>query len=187
MTLIAEEKLNNEQETIQNNEKEVENIANNAEEIAVDEPQSEVEQLQEKLKISEDKILRLYAEMDNLRKRMRLDMESARKYRCQELILGILPALDNFERATNVELTTEEGKNLLQGMKMVYQQLLTAIKAEGVEVIESLGKQFDPHMHEAIMQADKTDVPSNEIVEELQKGYKLKDRVIRPAMVKVNK
>ena len=77
-------------------------------------------------------------------------------------------------------------KPLLQGMEMVYRSLLDALKKEGVEQIEAVGKEFDPHLHQAVMQGEDENFGSNIVAEEFQKGYMLKDRVIRPAMVKVN-
>ena len=80
----------------------------------------------------------------------------------------------------------DQTKSLLQGMEMVYRGLLDALKKEGVEQIEAVGKEFDPHLHQAVMQVEDENFGSNIVVEEFQKGYILKDRVIRPSMVKVN-
>ena len=126
------------------------------------------------------------AVIDNYRRRVKLDAEAAQKYRAQSLVTNLLPALDNFDRAINSTKETEETKPILQGMNMVLSSILSAMKEEGVEVIESVGKEFDPHVHQAIMQDNNEEFGSNIVVEEFQKGYKLKDRVIRPAMVKVN-
>ena len=97
-----------------------------------------------------------------------------------------MPALDNFERAIKIEVDNEQAKSLLQGMEMVYRNLLDVLKNEGVEPIEAVGKEFDPHLHQAVMQVEDEEFGSNIVLEEFQKGYILKDRVIRPAMVKVN-
>ena len=97
-----------------------------------------------------------------------------------------MPALDNFERAMQVEATDEQTKSLLQGMEMVHRQLLEALTKEGVEVIEAVGKQFDPNEHQAIMQVEDSEFESKRGCGRIPKGYKLKDRVIRPSMVKVN-
>jgi molecular chaperone GrpE len=77
-------------------------------------------------------------------------------------------------------------KSILQGMDMVYRQLVEALKKEGVEAIESVGQPFDPHLHQAVMQVEDSSFEANTVIEEFQKGYKLKDRIIRPSMVKVN-
>ncbi|WP_041638100.1 nucleotide exchange factor GrpE [Anoxybacillus flavithermus] len=145
-----------------------------------------IAQLEAKLAETENRFLRLHADFDNYRRRVRLDMEAAEKYRAQSLVSDLLPILDNFERALQVQVEDEKAKLLLQGMEMVYRSLIEALKKEGVEAIESVGKPFDPHVHQAVMQVDDQNYEPNTVVEEFQKGYKLKDRVIRPAMVKVN-
>ncbi|UNL84254.1 nucleotide exchange factor GrpE [Priestia koreensis] len=146
----------------------------------------EIEALQAKVEEQENRYLRLQADFDNLRRRTRLDAESAEKYRAQKLITDILPALDNFERALKVD--TEEAQNdaILQGMQMVYRQLAEALQKEGLEAIEAVGSPFDPYLHQAVMQVEDDSYEPNTVVEEFQKGYKLKDKVIRPSMVKVN-
>ena len=85
-----------------------------------------------------------------------------------------------------MEADSEQAKSILQGMEMVYRSLLEALKNEGAEPIEAVGKEFDPHVHQAVMQVEVEGFDSNHVVEEFQKGYILKDRVIRPSMVKVN-
>jgi molecular chaperone GrpE len=148
--------------------------------------QEKVNALQAKLADTENRLLRLQADFDNYRRRSLLEREAAEKYRAQSLVLDILPALDNFERAMKVEAKDEQTSSLLQGMEMVYRQLLEALTKEGVEVIEAVGQPFDPHYHQAVMQVEDSQFESNTVVEEFQKGYKLKDRVIRPSMVKVS-
>lgn len=133
-----------------------------------------------------DRLLRVQAEFENFKKRTQKEREAERKYKAQDLVNDILPVLDNFERALQVE-KTEETSSLIEGISMVHRQLLDALKNNGVEMIETEGKQFDPNLHHAVMQVEDESYESNQIVEELQKGYMLKDRVIRPAMVKVNK
>ena len=148
--------------------------------------QEKVDELQAELTETEGRALRLQADFENYKRRVQLDKQAAEKYKSQSLVSDILPALDNFERAMQVEASDEQMKSLLQGMEMVYRQLLEALTKEGVEAIEAVGKQFDPHEHQAVMQVEDSEFESNAVVEEFQKGYKLKDRVIRPSMVKVN-
>ncbi|PFJ16762.1 nucleotide exchange factor GrpE [Bacillus cereus] len=148
--------------------------------------QEKVDELQAKLTETEGRMLRLQADFENHKRHVQMDKQAAEKYRAQSLVSDILPALDNFERAMQVEATDEQMKSLLQGMEMVYRQLLEAMAKEGVEAIEAVGKQFNPHEHQAVMQIEDSEFESNVVVEEFQKGYKLKDRVIRPSMVKVN-
>lgn len=163
-------------------------IDNHSEENAdeLSEEQKEIQRLQQEVDEKQNRILRMQADLENFRRRVRLDQEAAAKYRAQSLIENILPALDNFERALNIETKEEETKQLLKGMEMVYRQLLDALKTEGLEVIEAAGKEFDPNFHQAVMQVEDSNYGSNIVVEEFQKGYVLKDRVIRPSMVKVN-
>lgn len=148
--------------------------------------QEKVDELQAKLTETEGRMLRLQADFENYKRRVQLEKQAAEKYRSQSLVSDILPALDNFERAMQVEANDEQMKSLLQGMEMVYRQLQEALAKEGVEAIEAVGNQFDPHEHQAVMQVEDSEFESNAVVEEFQKGYKLKDRVIRPSMVKVN-
>ncbi|MCY7834945.1 nucleotide exchange factor GrpE [Bacillus haynesii] len=148
--------------------------------------EKQLKELQERLEEKENKLLRVQADFENYKRRARLDLEAAEKYRSQRIISELLPALDNFERALQIDPDNEQTKSLLQGMEMVHRQILEALKNEGVEQIPSVGEQFDPNMHQAVMQVEDEAYESNAVVEELQKGYKLKDRVIRPSMVKVN-
>jgi len=140
---------------------------------------------QEKNDLS-DKMIRIQAEFTNYKKRTQKEKEAASKYKSEDLATELLPVIDNFERALQVE-ETEETASLLEGIKMVYGQLQDALKSQGVEAMETEGAEFDPNMHHAVMQAEDEEQESNIIIEEVQKGYMLKDRVIRPAMVKVNK
>jgi molecular chaperone GrpE len=153
---------------------------------ATEELQKEIQLLQVKLSETENKYLRLHADFDNFRRRTRLDQEAAEKYRAQKLVTDLLPVLDNFERALVMEADNEQTKSLLQGMDMVYRSLLEALKQEGVEQIEAVGKDFDPQYHHAVMQGEDENFGSGAVIQEFQKGYLLKDRVIRPSMVKVN-
>src|SRR5690606_28307987 len=146
----------------------------------------EVENLQKEKEELYQRFLRAQAEFDNFKKRTIKERESAAKYKSQDLATELLPAIDNFERALQVEVD-ESNKGLLEGISMVYRQLIDALKSQGIEAIESVGKEFDPNIHQAVMQVEDESMDSNVVVEELQKGYLIKDRVIRPAMVKVNK
>lgn len=170
---------------------EVEQTSNDANEVVSIEEQlklavEKTAELEAKLEEAEKRYYRLQADFENSRRRARLDLEASEKYRAQSLISDLLPALDNFERALQMEADNEQAQSILQGMDMVYRSLLEALKGEGAEQIEAVGKEFDPHVHQAVMQVEVEGFDSNIVVEEFQKGYMLKDRVIRPAMVKVN-
>lgn len=172
----------NEEQTAENNAAEVDN------ETTVDPEnlQPEIDRIRMEKDEVFNRMLRLQAEFDNFKKRTQKEREAERKYKAQDLINEILPALDNFERALHVQVP-EAAQSFVDGVSMVYKQFVEALKTHGVTEIETIGKEFDPNIHHAVMQVDEADVESNTIVEELQKGYMLKDRVIRPAMVKVNK
>lgn len=189
---MNENKTNNEQ-VLENEtaEETVEEIVaeETQEEVEVDELQAayaKIAELEAKIEEMDNRYLRLQADFDNSRRRAKLDMEAAQKYRVQNLASNLLQALDNFERAMKVEVDHEQAKSLLQGMDMIYNGIVEALKNEGVEAIESVGKEFDPHLHQAVMQVQDENFDSNIVVEEFQKGYMLKDRVLRPSMVKVN-
>ncbi|WP_356948183.1 nucleotide exchange factor GrpE [Fictibacillus fluitans] len=147
---------------------------------------SRISELEASLTDTENRLLRVQADFENFKRRTREDQAAQLKYKSQSLITQLLPALDNFERAMDVKVEDPQASSVLQGVEMVYRQLLEALKSEGLEVIDSEGAVFDPNLHQAVMQVQDEEYESNVVVETLQKGYKLKDRVIRPAMVKVN-
>ncbi|MFD1171512.1 nucleotide exchange factor GrpE [Oceanobacillus picturae] len=178
---------NNESEHIEviDSEESIMEEAGNAGE-SPDPLQQEVDKLKQEKDEVYGRFLRLQAEFDNFKKRTQKEKEADRKYKSQDLVNDLLPAVDNFERALQVE-SSEENAGLVEGITMVYRQLKDALKSAGVEEIETTGKEFDPNLHHAVMQIEDAELEANTVVEELQKGYMLKDRVIRPAMVKVNK
>lgn len=165
-------------------EENVEEAESNDEEV--DEKDAKIAELEAKIAEQDVAFLRLRADYDNLARRTRLDREAAEKYRAQSLLSDLLPVIDNLERALESEAGSENPSPLYKGVEMVYRQLLDATKREGLELIEALGQQFDPNVHQAVMQESDSSQPSNIILKELQKGYKLKDRVLRPSMVSVN-
>ncbi|MCH4433981.1 nucleotide exchange factor GrpE [Staphylococcus haemolyticus] len=157
-----------------------------SEETAVDPKDEEVQQLQLKANENEEKYLRLYAEFENYKRRIQKENETNKTYQSQRVLTDILPTIDNIERALQIEGDDESFKSLQKGVQMVHESLLRALKDNGLEEIESEGQAFDPNFHQAVVQDDNPDFKSGDITQELQKGYKLKDRVLRPSMVKVN-
>lgn len=143
-------------------------------------------ELQAKLEEEENRYLRLRADYDNLLRRTKLDREAAEKYRAQALLTELLPVLDNLDRALQVEVTSEDAQSLYKGVEMVYRQFMDATAKEGLQVIAAEGEAFDPNFHQAVMQEQDADKESGVVLRELQKGYQLKDRVLRPSMVSVN-
>lgn len=149
----------------------------------------EIEAMNKRVSEAEEKALRYQAELINYRKRKDEETEKKLKYANEDLILEILPVLDNFERAIKMDDDNleDEVSQFLSGMKMVYASLIKAIEKYGVKEIDALGKVFDVTYHQAVMTEEVKDKDKDIVLEVYQKGYILKDKVIRPAMVKVNK
>ncbi|NYF24931.1 nucleotide exchange factor GrpE [Sporosarcina sp. JAI121] len=145
-----------------------------------------VQELTEKLQEEENKRLRLLADYENFKRRASLDKEALQKYRAQNVVTNLIPVLDNFARALTVETKTEEAQTMLTGLDMIYRTFVQALEDEGLVEIKALDQEFDPNFHQAIMTGKDEDKPSGIVLEEMQAGYMLKDRVLRPAMVKVN-
>ncbi|MBO1197977.1 nucleotide exchange factor GrpE [Staphylococcus simiae] len=152
----------------------------------IDPKDQKIEELQQLADDNEEKYLRLYAEFENYKRRIQKETETNKKYQAQNVLTDILPAIDNIERALQIEGDDETFKSLQKGVQMVHESLISALKDNGLEVIASEGESFDPNVHQAVMQDDNPDFESGVITQELQKGYRLKDRVLRPSMVKVN-
>ena len=126
---------------------------------------------------------RAYADTENMRRRLQNEFEMQKKYRIQDFALDILPVIDNCERALAQETSDEKYR---KGVEMIYNQLINSLKKEGVEEIDCLNKPFDANFQQAIMMEKIEGVESGIVVQVLQKGYKLKDRILRAAMVKVS-
>ena len=148
--------------------------------------EKKIDELTKALEEEEGKKLRVLADMENVKRRASLDYQTLQTYRAQNVMVNVLPVLDNFERALSVDAKEEETKSLLTGMEMVYRSLVEALKSDGLEEIEAIDQEFDPNFHQAVMTGNEEDKDSGIVLEELQKGYKLKERVLRPSMVKVN-
>ncbi len=129
---------------------------------------------------------KVFADMENLKRRLEKEHQNSLKFMMQSFIEELLPVIDNFERSLSVQSTSEEITTFLKGYQMIFDQFMGILNKNGVEVIEAQGKEFDPNFHQAVMMANDENFGSNIVVEELQKGYKLKDRVIRASLVKVN-
>lgn len=174
------------EEAVEAAEQPMENVEEATEETAVDEKEQKIAELTAKLEEEENRYLRLRADYDNILRRHKLERESAEKFRAQSLLTDLLPVLDNLERALQVEVTSDDANSLYKGVEMVYRQFLDAAGREGLEAIAAEGEAFDPNVHQAVMQEQDAEKESGIVLRELQKGYKLKDRVLRPAMVSVN-
>jgi molecular chaperone GrpE len=131
-----------------------------------------------------DRLARSQAEFENARRRAGREQQEFRDYATVDAIKSLLPVLDSFERALQVKA---EAGDFRSGVELIYKQLQDALSKLGVRRIPAKGEQFDPHHHEAIELVETADAPDHEVLEELQHGYKLKERLLRPAMVKVAK
>jgi molecular chaperone GrpE len=129
-----------------------------------------------------DRLARAQAEFENARRRAVKEQQDFREYASADAIKPLLPVMDSLERALRVK---SEPGDFRSGVELIYKQLQDALAKLGVRAIPAKGEPFDPHVHEAIEMVETSDAPDHEVVEELQRGYKLKERLLRPAMVKV--
>lgn len=183
--LVENTESNNSQD-VETNEEAANKDASNEEDENVDPKDQEIERLQQLANDNEEKYLRLYAEFENYKRRIQNENKINKTYQAQGVLTDILPTIDNIERALQIEGDDDSFKSLQKGVQMVHESLLRALKDNGLEEIESEGQAFDPNVHQAVVQDDNPEYESGVITQELQKGYKLKDRVLRPSMVKVN-
>jgi molecular chaperone GrpE len=146
----------------------------------------DVEKLQNELAAARDQALRAAAELDNVRKRTRRELEEERRYANLSLLRDLLPVLDNLQRATQAAEGAGAAAGLLAGVKMVEQQFAVLLERYHCRRIAALGQPFDPHLHEAISLAPSADQPPHTVLTEVQSGYQLHDRVVRPAQVIVS-
>ncbi len=130
-----------------------------------------------------DRLARLQAEFENARKRAAREQQEFREFAIADAIKALLPALDSFERA--LQTSANQPSEFRSGVELIYKQLQDALTRLGVRPVPAKGEPFDPHVHEDIEMVETSEVPDHQVIEELQRGYKLKDRLIRPAMVKV--
>lgn len=142
----------------------------------------------EKLKAERDALLdrlaRAQAEFENARRRAAKEQQDYRDYATADAIRTLLPTIDSFDRALH---TKAEAADFRSGIELIYKQLQDALGKLGVRAVPAKGEPFDPHVHEAIEMVETTEAPDHQVIEELQRGYKFKDRLLRPAMVKVAK
>jgi len=174
------------------------------EEVTLEEIEEEVEVLEEEIQDEEtleDKVMKIEADLEdwknaymrknaefqNFTKRKNKEVEDLRKYASEKVILKVLEAVDNLERGMAASAETKDFDSLVKGVEMTLNQMHGIMNTEGVEPIEAVGKEYDPYIHQAVMTEAVEDVEDNHITMELQKGYKMKGKVIRPSMVKVCK
>lgn len=147
---------------------------------------SELEKARVQAEENYQRLLRVQADFDNFRRRARAEKEDFAKYASLKLIEQLLPIVDNFDRALASSKETKDFDALAKGLDMTYRGMDQLLTAEGLKPIEAVGQPFNPEFHQAVMQVESDEHEEGIVVEELQKGYILKDKVIRPAMVKVS-
>jgi molecular chaperone GrpE len=145
---------------------------------------SEVEKLRAERDMLLDRLARMQAEFDNARKRAAKEQQDFRDYALVDTINGVIPVLDSFERALRA---SPEKSEFHVGVELIYKQLQDALAKLGVRPIAAKGEPFDPRYHEAVEMVETTDAADDHVLDELQRGYLLKDRLLRPAMVRVAK
>lgn len=152
------------------------------------EPSSEeiIEDLKAQLEKAKNDFARAYADTENMKKRLQKEADNAKKYRFQQAGLELLPILDSMALALNVQTENEEVLNYVKGFEMIQNKLIQVMEREGVKEIDALNKPFDHNTMQALMQEEVEGVESGIVIEVLQKGYMLKDRILRPALVKVS-
>lgn len=146
--------------------------------------QNEIDELKSEVDRLKNAYAKAYADTENVKKRLQNEADTNKKYRIQSFAKEILPAIDNLERA--LAASDESESQLKKGVEMIYNQLIKSLKDEGVEEIDCLNKKFDPNFEQSIMIEKKEGVEPGVVIEVLQKGYMLKDKMIRPALVKVS-
>lgn len=148
---------------------------------------NEVEEKIIELDQMEDQLLRLRADFSNYKRRTEESKSKMIDYALESVIKDILPIIDDFERALNSAETEIKEKSFYEGVELIYGQLKKVLTDNSVEEIDALGEEFDPNVHHAVFMEETEEYDENVVMEVMQKGYKLKDRVVRPAMVKVSK
>lgn len=192
---MAEEKKNLEKETVEEVTTEAEETIENAEEQSDDDtkPTKDKEKsknkkknkLEEKLAELEEQRMRQLAEFENFRKRSEKEKSQMFEIGAKTVVEKILPVIYNFERGLAAVSEEQKDSSFVQGMELVYKQILTTLEEIGVKPIEAVGQEFDPNLHNAVMMVDDDDKESGTVAEEMQKGYMYKESVVRHSMVKV--
>lgn len=147
--------------------------------------EEDISKFKEEIEKINNQYIRLAADFDNYRKRQMQERESLLKYGAQEALTKMIEALDNIDRANTSIENIDDVNTVKESYNMVFKQIFDVLNKMGLEVIDTAGKEFDPNFHEAVMQTPTSEYPENTIIAELQKGYKLGDKVLRPSLVNV--
>lgn len=151
-----------------------------------EEGQAELQNLRAEAEEHKQRLLRTQADFDNFRRRTLKEKEELGKYASAKLITELLPVIDNFERALSTTAENADLSSYAKGVEMIFRQLEGILETEGLTAMEPVGTPFNPEFHQAIMQVESEEYEEGTVVEVVQKGYLLKDKVLRPAMVKVS-
>lgn len=143
---------------------------------------AELASVREERDVLKDRMARLQAEFDNARKREVRERQDARDYAVQGAVEPFLGVMDNFQLALNAKGSVEQ---LRAGVELILKQMEEALRGLNVQPVETVGSQFDPHVHEALGSEERSDVPDHQVIEEIRRGYKLRDKLLRPALVKI--
>ena len=185
---MNKQELNELNENINQNEKEEQNsqMEETNKEIMIEELQKRIEELEKESNEWKEKFLRKAAEFENYKRRTENDQLNLVTYAAESFIKKILPIVDDFERSLEHINDSNDYEKLKEGVQLIYNKLVKVLDEQGVKKIEAVGKPFDVHYHEALMQKADNSVPPHTVLEELEKGYMYKDKVIRHAKVVVS-
>ena len=184
------EKENLEGEAVQNEtvEEQNENVeSQEAEKSAEETSEDKIKRLEAELEEWKNSYTRKLAEFQNFTKRKENEVAEMRKYASEGIIVKLLDNIDNLERAVDASKESQNFDSLIEGVNMILNNLKNLLTEEGVEEIEAAGKEYDPYEHKAMITENKEELDDNVVVQVFQKGYKMKGKVVRPAMVTVNK
>ena len=182
--LKEEVKIDEEKTADENAETENEEKLENSESVE-EAKKEEVDPLQEKYDTLNNQYIRLAADFDNYRKRQEQEKEALLKYGAESTLKKMIEVLDNFERGLKAIETVEDCEKVKECYNLAYKNFMDVLTKAGLEAIKAEGETFDPNFHEAVMQTPSTEHPEHTIIAELQKGYKLGDKVLRPTLVNV--
>ena len=195
--IVQEKCTSNEEECVNNSEKDIQIEQGNVEDVASEDNVTDInskleekkmndkiEELQNQINEKEDKYKRLQVEYTNYMRRTQQEKETIGLFANEKIINELIPVMDSMERA--MDACTDKEDDMYKGIELVHKQLIGCLQKFGVEEIASLNEEFDPNLHLAVMQENIDGVEANKVVAVLQKGYKLKNKVLRPTMVKVS-
>lgn len=148
--------------------------------------QKQLEEARQQLEEAQQRWLRAQADFDNFRRRTRQEKEQLIQYASMNVLEQLLPVIDNFERAVASSVESKDFDSLAKGIDMVFRQMMGVLENEGLKPIDAVGSAFNPEVHQAVMQVESDEHEEGIVVEEVQKGYMLKEKVLRPSMVKVS-